>query len=89
MSALGDAIRAKIADGLLPMERPEKMYGSYGHEEPCSVCGALIQRSQVEWSFLKDDKAEYRFHLGCYAVWESVCSGRRIDAALQNRNLDL
>jgi hypothetical protein len=70
MSHLGETVRAKIDAGVLPSTRPEKIFAGHGQDEPCTVCGALIRRSQVEWSVRDNDAVTHRFHLGCYAPWE-------------------
>jgi cardiolipin synthase len=48
MSRLGDMIRAKIDLGVLPLERPERLFAGCGEGEPCAACGAPILRDQLE-----------------------------------------
>lgn len=55
MSYLGETVRAKMDAGVLPSTRPEKIFAGHGQDEPCTVCGALIRRSQVEWSVRDND----------------------------------
>jgi hypothetical protein len=71
MSRLGDAVRVKLDAGLLPYQRPEKMFGGYGHHEPCSVCDEPILPAQVEWSIGDTRTVTHRFHLGCFGLWEA------------------
>lgn len=78
MSRLGDMIRAKIDLGVLPLERPEKLFAGYGEGEPCAACGAPILRDQVEWSIRMRDRVTHRFHIGCHGLWEAELRKRRV-----------
>jgi hypothetical protein len=70
MSSLGETVRAKIRAGALPRDRPDKIFAGHGETVPCSACDTAILPAQVEWSFRNRGAATYRFHLGCYALWE-------------------
>jgi len=70
MSSLGETVRAKMGAGALPRDRPDKIVAGHGEMAPCSACDTAILPAQVEWSFRDRGAVTYRFHLGCYALWE-------------------
>jgi hypothetical protein len=78
MSRLGDVIRAKIEAGVLPRERPEKLFAGYGRDEPCTACEAPILSTQVEWSIWMDDHPTHRFHIGCHGLWDAELRSGRV-----------
>ncbi|HEX9818504.1 MAG TPA: hypothetical protein VGD07_02700 [Methylomirabilota bacterium] len=70
MPTLGQIIREKVADGRLPVREPVKTWAGYGRGQPCSACELPILAAQAEYEF-EDGDATYRFHIGCYGLWEA------------------
>jgi hypothetical protein len=48
-SEIVTAIRAKLADGRLPLARPSQMWAGHGTGEPCDACDQSITRDDVEY----------------------------------------
>jgi hypothetical protein len=46
---LADRVRDKIAKGLLPRDRPDKIGTGHGAGEPCAACEEPIQAAQIEY----------------------------------------
>jgi hypothetical protein len=73
MSTVGthliDRIRQNFAAGVLPREHPRNSWVSYGMGDDCDACGDPLPRGHGVVEF---DTAEqtYRFHTGCYGLWE-------------------
>jgi hypothetical protein len=65
-----EIVRQKIDAGLLPVERPPKIWAAFGHGGPCSGCGATITAAQTSYGF-EDAGKSYRLHLGCFGLWEA------------------
>ena len=64
-----EIVRQKIDAGLLPLDRPSKVWTAFGRGGPCSGCGATITAAQTAYEF-EDAGKSYRLHLGCFGVWE-------------------
>jgi hypothetical protein len=76
-ATLSLTIVRKLDVGLLPTARPLKVVTRYGGRRPCSGCDGRILPSQVEYEFEnKRGGATYRFHIGCYGLWEAACRHR-------------
>jgi len=67
---LADLIRQKLDEHRLPREDPGKVWGGYGSLVPCDACDDKILLAQVEYSFTIDE-VFYRFHIGCFGLWEA------------------
>jgi hypothetical protein len=70
---LTELIRDRIERGDLPRQRQMHLFGSPGENLPCSGCGELIRRDDVEIELefqLGGGLEERRFHTLCYAIWE-------------------
>jgi hypothetical protein len=65
-----DGIRKQLDEGSLPKALPEKFWGGYGQGATCSVCGDVIRQAHVQYEFTVDERA-FRFHLGCFGLWEA------------------
>jgi hypothetical protein len=51
------------------------MWGGYGTDQLCSLCGAPIQRDEIEYEVqVKDGHREFRFHMLCQSVWQLECA---------------
>jgi len=67
-TTLASVIRARIDEGRLPADAPEKVWGSYGSFLPCDGCGDKILLSQIEYSFTIGHRT-VRLHAHCYGHW--------------------
>lgn len=71
--ALRVRARQRIEQGLLPHEKPTRMWGGRGTGLPCSLCDAPILESQPEMELEYEPAARtptVRFHLRCQSVWD-------------------
>jgi hypothetical protein len=67
--------RECIASGQLPCDPPLQMWGGYGTDQLCSLCGAPIQRDEIEYEVqAKAGSREFRFHMLCQSVWQLECA---------------
>lgn len=64
-----EKIRQKMRDGLLPRDRPARVWAGYGTGDLCAGCDRPIEPEDVEYEF--GDGEVIRMHLGCAAVWEA------------------
>jgi hypothetical protein len=85
MTNLADRIRDKLNVGLLPQVAGQRVSRGYGRGEPCSACGVAILPAQAQFELdAYVGSTTYRFHLGCYGLWQAEClrrGGRRKGAA--------
>jgi len=69
---LSDIVREKFDTGVLPFERPLKLWVGFGNGKLCTVCERPILPVQAEYELRYDDgRTGTRFHLGCYDLWET------------------
>ena len=78
LADLGDLIRQKLDEGLLPRQLSRTPSRGYGADRPCSACGLTILPTQVQYELeshggARNRGSTYRLHLGCYAGWEVEC----------------
>lgn len=71
--------RELIAAGVLPSTAPDAMFGGFGSEFVCALCGAPILPAEVlyELEYRAVGAATHpssrrlvRFHLACHAIWD-------------------
>jgi len=64
-------IRAKIADGRLPVERPSQIWAGDGRGDPCDACELSITSVDVEYeaNFVVP-AGIFRFHRKCFDAWQ-------------------
>jgi hypothetical protein len=74
---LADRVRDKIAKGLLPRDRPDKIGTGHGAGEPCAACEEPIQAAQIEYRVGANTQITHRFHLRCYGLWSAEVYRRR------------
>ncbi|HEU4624062.1 MAG TPA: hypothetical protein VFS52_04825 [Steroidobacteraceae bacterium] len=61
----------RIEQGLLPREKPTRMWGGRGAGLPCSLCDEPISASEPEMELEYDEPAPtVRFHLRCQSIWD-------------------
>jgi hypothetical protein len=69
---------ARLQDGKLPRQAPNRLWGGPGVNAPCSVCDRPVGPDEMEFEvqFARDGGAPhfdvYHVHTRCYAVWELV-----------------
>ena len=74
MSFSDDAPRKvseKVDQGLLPLERPVKMWAGRGDGRQCDGCDRPVSSAQVEYEIEVNGRT-YRLHLGCAFLLEAV-----------------
>jgi hypothetical protein len=71
-SDLAAAIRAKVAAGLLPKDRPPKMWVGPGAEKPCDGCDLPITKDHREYEFDSPAGRTMRFHQACLELWQAA-----------------
>jgi len=63
-------IRAKLADGRLPSDRPSQTWAGLGTDHACDGCDAPITKAEIEYEAKFDVRARvFRFHRQCFDVW--------------------
>jgi hypothetical protein len=62
-------IQAKITAGLLPRDRPQKVWVGPGSSKECDGCGRPITKEQREYEFDPPGWPTIRLHPDCLAVW--------------------
>lgn len=70
-SVIWELIGAKIRAGVLPLDRPEKVYVGRGTGQPCSGCERPLLDTEVEYEFDTADDRIVRFHQACLAAWHA------------------
>jgi hypothetical protein len=66
---LAGIIQAKIAAGLLPCARPEKMLVGYGSSKACDACEQPVTMQDREYEFEAPGLGTLRLHAECLAMW--------------------
>jgi hypothetical protein len=62
-------IRAKLADGALPLLPATKVWGGKGNGAACAVCGEAVRDGEYEAEF--GGLITVRFHRVCYEIWDA------------------
>jgi len=75
--ALTAAIRAKLADGRLPMGRPAQTWAGLGSDNACDGCDKPITGTEIEYEakFVVPVRV-FRFHRKCFGVWQQERTAR-------------
>ena len=63
-------ILSKIADGVLPSVRVEKVWAGYGTGHPCYGCDQPIDGTDVETEINLAGALLLRLHQRCFAIWQ-------------------
>jgi hypothetical protein len=66
---LTTVIRAKVAAGILPSDRPSKMWVGPGAGKECDGCDLPITKDQREYEFDTPVGHTIRFHQVCLELW--------------------
>lgn len=71
---LREQVRTRIASGALPQVAPARLFGGYGTNQTCDVCGQPISPTQIVYEVeLTQGGSKGRtlhFHLACHAAWQ-------------------
>jgi hypothetical protein len=70
--------RAAMCAGLLPNNRPERVWGGKGTGSACAVCARSIDAIELEFEL--DFEPPVRMHARCFAAWNQERSGGRYRA---------
>jgi hypothetical protein len=62
-------IQAKITAGLLPRDRPQKVWVGPGSDKACDGCEQPITKEQREYEFDPPGWPTIRLHTDCLGVW--------------------
>jgi hypothetical protein len=62
-------IQAKVAAGLLPRYRPERVWVGPGSDKPCDGCDQPITKKHREYEFDPPGRPTIRLHSDCLAAW--------------------
>jgi hypothetical protein len=82
-------IRARLDEGILPSRHEnQKIYASYGENQPCDCCGCSIGSDDVlyEIEVPSERTRSLAMHLPCFDIWAG--ESRRPDSASLQRNRD-
>jgi hypothetical protein len=63
------AVRSKIAAGILPTEKPDKMWAGKGTGQACDACGLTVTSDDIEHETDLPGGRTLRFHQSCFTVW--------------------
>ncbi len=64
-------IQAKFTAGLLPRDRPEKMWVGCGSGKACDACDQPVTIQDREYQFDDPGLGTIRLHAQCLAMWQS------------------
>jgi hypothetical protein len=73
--ALQKRARERIEQGLLPREKPTRLWGGHGSGLPCSLCDRPISDSEPEMELEYETAGRMptvRFHLRCQSSWDAA-----------------
>jgi hypothetical protein len=68
-SALAELVRAKIAAGRLPRERPQRIWVGPGPGKGCDACDSQVTSDQREYEFDPPGWRTIRLHAECLEQW--------------------
>jgi hypothetical protein len=73
--ALQTRVRERIEQGLLPREKPTRLWGGHGSGQLCSLCDQPISETEPEMELEYEATAQVptvRFHLRCQSLWDAA-----------------
>jgi hypothetical protein len=73
--ALQKRARERIEQGLLPREKPTRLWGGHGSGQSCSLCDQPISDTEPEMELEYETTARVptvRFHLRCQSLWDAA-----------------
>jgi hypothetical protein len=69
LAELSAVVRHKITAGLLPTDKPRKVWVGKGMGKPCDACELPVTSADLEYETDLPDGRTLRFHQPCLAVW--------------------
>jgi|RhiMetdeSRZDD1v2_1073273.scaffolds.fasta_scaffold203631_4 hypothetical protein len=63
------AVQQKIAAGVLPTDKPMKMWVGNGTGKSCDACDLVVTPADIEYETDLPSGRTLRFHQPCLAVW--------------------
>lgn len=63
-------VRSRIADGRLPLDRNGRIAATYGANEVCDACAAVVSAGQVLYKLERAGVHRLVFHGACFAAWK-------------------
>lgn len=64
-------VQAKLADGRLPRDRADRVWGGHGQGQICDACDEPIYKDELGMERPGSGGVEaFFFHLKCFAVWD-------------------
>jgi hypothetical protein len=73
--ALQRRARERIEQGLLPREKPTRLWGGHGSGLACSLCDHPISNTEPEMELEYEPPVQMptvRFHLRCQSIWDGA-----------------
>ena len=65
-------ITDKVQRGVLPCDKPLKLWAGYGNGRRCDGCDKPIMMNEIERELDMPDASILRFHIVCEAFWRSA-----------------
>jgi hypothetical protein len=62
-------IREKVRAGILPKERPSRMWAGHGTGKTCNACEQPTTKHDVEHEIEMPDGRIFFFHQPCFGLW--------------------
>jgi hypothetical protein len=70
-----EVVLKKIAQGALPLQPPDRVFGAYGSGQRCNGCEDPVLPHQVEYE-LHIGESIYRLHLVCFDLLVALRRGQ-------------
>ena len=69
-------IRAKLADGRLPLDHIPRIWGGPGAGETCDACDTkIVSPAMVMEGIAKDHHRPLQLHVECFYMWDAERRG--------------
>ena len=69
-ATLREQVRSRIVDGRLPHDRIGRVSATYGADEVCDACSAVVSTGQILYKLVRWGVEQLVFHSACFAVWK-------------------
>lgn len=72
-SPLRVVIRAKLADGRLPINSIPRVWGGRGNGEMCDACGKIVTKDEVIMEgigVVEGSHSSVQLHVACFHFWD-------------------
>lgn len=84
-AALRVLIRQKLADGRLPHDNIQRLWGRPANEDICKACEEVLPKGQLVMEWINASRGAVQFHVACFAVWDALRSPRGTGRAVIGR----